>query len=914
MDRGTVVSGGPAELTYELIERQGGGRFAMLFHLAQQRCSPKLPVATCDSQPISPGSLGNRRFSRRTGRIRVLYVALVLAILVMAAGLFITAKQGDLATDLSIDRRSSETVATRLDGPIDAAAAAMRSAIEDLKDDQVVRPLETVVAGFEVKGRLLMPDDVPAKGVPIRFECARSTTSPSIDDRHGGDGRVIQSISTEDGTFSLSLPVADRHEFTLDITPESMCPLRWTWTKSKPREVHDLGDIRLEPAGTIIGHVLDHEGTPLTNRIWNIEALHPWKDRRSGREPTRPSCQSDSQTATFELRGVPPGKSMLSGSSLGTGRFEGPIVDVIPGETKYVDLVCPDEHIDSRITVLVTCPPYGRVLLDDLGTVVLAGDRISVSASARNDSTNGISFRNLDDGIYTLSIEGPRFLPWSRTGISPGQVVEAQLKGNASVRVTVTDSTLKRAVEPFSIRTVIPEASWAQSEVIVGESAVRIDGQVLVEGLLPIEQSFLIVAPGYVETRTAVVALSPGETRALNVELSRGITITGRVVEGSQGVPVGMVEVFLAPYSVDAEREARLGSAENVRSTVSSPESGSFSFSHQPPGKFLVQAARSAVHLSATMLVELVEDASPTDIELTLSGSACLQGHIVGPPGVTYEGLQLSAFPKGMPGALDLTVPSWELQKQLDISVSPSGHFEFRSLPAGEIVVALKLPDSEAPSGYSGAAFHRGESVPLGSVFLSPGERKVQEFHLDAAFPGTVEIFARVDGRPASDSVVTLYLVDSDGMHTRFVSALDGRPSVSLLGPVPTGAYTVLISALDRSWVWHMPDPISVSPGQRTELWPVIDLTHCSALVRRKSDGAAVVSGSIAIRPDSFMQADPVIARPDENGRISLMLPAARYQFALRTDGTRRTERSSITLDWPLSRDSESTCITLEDH
>ena len=138
-----------------------------------------------------------------------------------------------------------------------------------------------------------------------------------------------------------------------------------------------------------------------------------------------------------------------------------------------------------------------------------------------------------------------------------------------------------------------------------------------------------VVAKGYQAARVGGVVVEEGEAKeGVEVRLSRGASLKGRVVEARGGTPVAGAEV----------------SAESAPARVVAGADGAFEFEALAPGKVRVTAT-SPDFVSASENVEVGE--SGASVELKMSAGASVSATVVTPGGEPVPGAEVAIAPGG---------------------------------------------------------------------------------------------------------------------------------------------------------------------------------------------------------------------------------------------------------------------------
>jgi hypothetical protein len=824
--------------------------------------------------------------TRASGSARVPLVGLAVVLLALAAALILWLRHEPAGSDPSsiASTASIEVGTSRLDS---SPSAHSERRAEEFDEQATAASLASAVDGdhAEIRGRFVLADGSPVSRVPIQLTAGIANGART---RAQGATRAWsgeKTISDEHGRFSIVFVPSRALEYDLRATPEGLCPVHWSWQLVEPGERKDLGDIVLSKGGAIAGRMLDAQGQPLLGQEWKIHAEQPWSNFASGFRPNEDPCLSDKSTGAFRLNDVVPGLARLCADHGGMCRFEGPIVDVRSGETVHADLTCPDASATSRISVVVTCPPYmpGPYRTADAQQVTgihLEGAGRSLSPSPPDRLIHGFSFDHLAPGQYTVRIDDPRYVPWTSAPVEPGALVEAQLKGSSSVRLTVVDDVNGPPITRCSVHADVHDPYWqvwasAFLPLLEDGDLTRTDG--VIDGLVPIAQTLIVSAPGYADTYVRGVILNEGEVLPLNVRMSKGATLSGRVLAGDGRTPAGDAIVRLEmPFSQHRSLDGMLEDKSGVQVTKADSVTGRFAFPRLVPGRYHVQASTgAAVH---SPIVEARADDDAQEVELRLPPMTRLRGRILAPAGASFANTRLLLECKAFPGTSQQygIVGDLGWRQRLSTPIAPDGHYESGSLPTGEARVTLITPDVDLPHGFAGAGQGAGSTIDLGTLMLTPEEWNEHDFDLRTSFFGAIRISLELDRRSAAGCVVTACTVEERYLHTIAGAMIDRDDSVEL-GPIAPGDYAIVVTPPDAGWNWVGPGLVHVNSAAVSSESYRIELAADVLRVGVQGEPDLDLTNRFSVRLDAPFPVSSTRLEPAADGTVRLEMPVGRY-------------------------------------
>lgn len=219
------------------------------------------------------------------------------------------------------------------------------------------------------------------------------------------------------------------------------------------------------------------------------------------------------------------------------------------------------------------------------------------------------------DGRFEAEADGPG--PWALVASVPGAVSPSTSTEGAPVVLRLADgSTLTGTVTDLEGQPVTSFSVLARQRlgaVRVGEELIRhfVDakGRFTLRGSPPGRLEVVAAAWGYAPSDPVEVRLEPGATRHLDFKLSRGATVTGRVIDRTSRAPLPDAQVSLELAHDDA-----------LAVTPSSPtdEDGRFTLSgvRQGHGTLFVVAGGHHARLWSVVVPEGDIAVGPITIEL----------------------------------------------------------------------------------------------------------------------------------------------------------------------------------------------------------------------------------------------------------------------------------------------------------
>ncbi|MEM9379423.1 MAG: sigma-70 family RNA polymerase sigma factor [Planctomycetota bacterium] len=685
----------------------------------------------------------------------------------------------------------------------------------------------------------------------------------------------------EDGALEIAFepPLAQRFRLTLEA-PEC-APESWSWKSVEPREVLDLGTVELLRAGSIVGRLVDEQGRAIDGGTWSLRArtlTNSVDERRSGGY-----LGFVAGDGAFVIDRVPPGPARLEFTRDRRAIFDSVTVDVKSGGTHEVE-ICIEDRPAAQGRVSVTLDDSTGLPKPDVDA-----DRIALidGQGRRSDATAGLltwiaAFEDVDGGPFTLVIDDPRFLPWSREGVVGGDAVRAEVRGSASIELRLTGQSSDTEEDPYvevesldrhgsKLTKPMPGGSYTLEHVVPGDYRMKITG-----------------TAG--STSVDVLGVRPSERRVVEIALGGDIAVTGRAVHPGGAPVVGRnvrlvrpARIHDAPDATIAMNRAPYTDIDHLRIEIDATrtaEDGRFTLVAPDAGRYLVVLGDRDDLRAETAPFDLASDEAREPIELVAPASARLRGTLEAPADLDFTGWVLMAHdPRAGPRA----VRAGERCK-----LRADRSFLFGDLEPGPREIYLASPTNAYLVADDGRPLHGrlladvtlegGEDVPLDLTLADP-EPAVVTFEIDAPLP---------DG-----ASVTITLRDGREL------GLGGHASGALprVGPVTVDAATYVdVQVRGEDWAFASEEPVVLAPGARTTVPLRIPLV--SGAVRLDGPDGPLRKKYVEVAVEGASGIGASFGRTtDDEGRVELRLAPGRYLVSRPTAKT-GGERTWTRLEW----------------
>ncbi|HET9226367.1 MAG TPA: carboxypeptidase-like regulatory domain-containing protein, partial [Thermoanaerobaculia bacterium] len=701
--------------------------------------------------------------------------------------------------------------------------------------------------GATVFGRVVDGEGVPVAGADLKLSSSRISVMSAIPSQN----MDFAAVSDAEGRFRIGNVSAGRFDlralrrgFAAALVPGV------TIEESEPRT--DVGEIALQPGGSIEGIVVDESGKPVEGAAIMMtpggsEGLMMEDPFFFHRRPLETG-----EDGKFRIEDLPRGRQVsleVMHSELVSQEVSG--VEIPTAEPLRIQLERP-RRVEGRVT-------------DRLGEPV-AGARVIVSTG----TSAGIgSFRGMRSRGAAVTEPDGRFVV---SGLKP-ETIELQ----------VSATGYRTAVSP-GIR--IPQSGQAEPVEIVLEPGTWLEGTVLDGGGQPVRDGSVHVQPkdpnhyrmpvsideeGHYEvgdldpgpyqvlanplrggaSARAEVEIRPGRNR-LDLKVPSGTEVSGRVVDADGSALQGVtVALQIQPTGGDFQIMAP-----DRLHAVSSAD-GSFTISSVPDGDYRLTGRRPGLAASSLPGGVQVAGSPVAGLELRLSRAAAIRGQILGIPPEQTARVMISAH-------------SEETGLYLQGTRDPSGGYRI---------------DDVGPGTWTVVAFLQPQPPVNAEVQVSPGQEEVvQDLEFEAGFTLTGRVL--LDRSPLAGAEVIAYGLDPENpTGTQRTTGHDGSFRLERL---PEGSYRLMVML--PTGLGHI-QKIDVS-GDRDLIVEIAAGAIEGRLLT--AEGLPVSGAGIFLRSDDPELAPYLVgtaARSDEQGGFEIpRIAAGAYTLLIEAEGYARAE------------------------
>ncbi|HYN41202.1 MAG TPA: carboxypeptidase-like regulatory domain-containing protein, partial [Thermoanaerobaculia bacterium] len=444
-------------------------------------------------------------------------------------------------------------------------------------------------------------------------------------------------------------------------------------------ETEDLGELALRKAEPMAGRVAGPGGKPVAGARVTLTA----RGRFDG---------------SFGLSPVP--QEAMTGAD-GTFRFEGAASErnelvVEAAGLAPARLAEAKGGVQSRAIALAT----GTTLP---GSVKKRDGKPAAGALVRYEA-DGLQTRWMEtgaDGAFRLAdLPGRRGSVVADAGDDGfGEVVSVTpAPGRAPLAILLAPPTVLegRTLDVVTLK-VVPRVKLA-AIAVDGAHIARsgADGRYRLRGLRPGDVSVRADEPRHVLWTRAQVPLEKGATKTLDVPLTRGASISGRVVD-EEGRPVADAKVTVVSGDDSPFRFVARAMAGDLGSRIRSRSDGTFSASRLTPGenqRLVVQ--HPGYEKGKLGGISLQAGGTRTGAVVTLRRGLVVTGSVKDPEGNPIAGVEValsqSRIVRSSSGGRMMQMSFGSVSEIAPAKSGPDGRFELKGVPAGDWAFTAKAP------------------------------------------------------------------------------------------------------------------------------------------------------------------------------------------------------------------------------
>ncbi|MCP3917387.1 MAG: hypothetical protein GY711_17715 [bacterium] len=684
--------------------------------------------------------------------------------------------------------------------------------------------------------------------------------------------------SDADGKYSVSFVPARAFQFVLDVDHEDYGSIGWRWSEIEPGKEMDLGESVLEVPGIVTGYIVDADGELLVEG-WRVSAWHNWNSGMNARSSQGSHCAVDPDTGAFRIDDLPPGRLRLSARNSSTGMHIRDVwAETTSGEATEVELKYAGPKMDKHIVLTIFSRPFYTFepAADTVHAVDASGKRHTLKPAPGR--ANDWHATGLTPGAYTVEIDDPRFDRWRRSGISTGTRTSAHLVGSAALQLKVEPPEGEEPLEQYGLRVTYRGANFSPNTFTVAEDGASAPADGLFSGIVPGDIELDVRAKGWPPQLVELGAVEAGETRQVSVQLTRGLTLAGKVVH-ADGTPAGRLRVQLTRGEYaghDTGPSRSIHTSMNVDGKQKSIRIGyrDEELTTQPDGSFVFEG------LGATTYTLRAIAGPQTSVDLTVK----LEPGVETTPTITLPGV----------GSVELTLllPDDAERENLSFSVREPEAWKAHQRSKADTpgldennVCRIEGVPATAQTFDLDIAYHYDESisyqrVELGELTVEAGTVTRATFDLRETYPVRGAFRLKLAG-VAETRGAYVAIHSSDEENPLYATTWGQDEKGKGLFAAAPGEYRIHVTNWNGGWKWDG-GLFELKRGGTTDFEVDVPIVE-RAIQFVDGDGTPLPQTKVTWWAET-MQPGMSAATTDADGRATLSLPPGKYSFARTKD------------------------------
>lgn len=536
------------------------------------------------------------------------------------------AAEADGAAYARVGENASLDAHARTSGTEGGETLARTALTSDARAAELVPPATTTNPP-RVRGRIVTADGspIPNAELALHDDADGALLTPAHADARGRVELVFPNApepTSRDIELAVRAPAHTRLEIEVKVTSG---------------ETTELGDLVLEPAGSVVGRIVDPDGVPRGGlaraALPELDPDPRVNERLGPRPPTRLTAAIAGADGRFRIDGVRAGACRIWCGSEPLLWSHSDVLVVVAGETRDLGDVALRRNalaISGRVESPAGLPVANHLVLCRHAT---RPDTLSAETDGRGEFTVDVredaTFDVVSDPVdqaYT-----PALVHGVRTGTRD---LVLRLTPARHVTLAVHDEA-GAAIEEFALN-----VSDRADDASTGVRDRRPGGRARVVAS-PVPFWIDVRAHEFAPAKLGPLDVSAADTE-IDVVLRRALMVRGRIVRA--GEPVRGVSVALAPL---AQRGAESVSnefpyafaREPALSYARSDDQGRFALPLSTPGSFVVITSDEREHTTRSAAFVFDGRTPPAELVLEYSPTGTLAGKVLAPSGTATSGL-----------------------------------------------------------------------------------------------------------------------------------------------------------------------------------------------------------------------------------------------------------------------------------
>ncbi|MEO6708554.1 MAG: hypothetical protein ABI054_06800, partial [Planctomycetota bacterium] len=719
-----------------------------------------------------------------------------------------------------------------------------------------------------VRGRLLLPGGSAAVGAEIRLQGIQSSQehATAFGLPANWTDPALQTANSE-GRFEFSFDPPRAFYFSMAVNHPSAAKAAWRWNELSGGSVLDLGDVELEPCVNIAAVILDASSNPVSAG-WSVTAKASAPNHANGRQATSIKASCAAGASEILLERVPARRVMLEADTPSGGRIQPVAVDPLVNQTAHVELRYVGPDLSRRITVITSTQPFYNFYFAGFEVSATAAGAAPIQGTCNQSGLMAYFIDDCAPGSYDVRIDNPRFLPWSKSGVQPGEVVKAKLVGNATLQLHLSLDNGTPYLGAFGLRARFASSNsfpTSQSEIVLVDATKPPPQDLRIGGVIAADYEMTLEAAGFPPQKIAISGLAANEVRDVNVSLGSALSLRGRVLAADGTTPMAGVDLQLTrgdiaghTLAVGTNLVTYQGQVPRIDQQIASDAQGEFVFDGLSGGHWTLRTAWGN-YLQAVQTIDLSAAAEPLVIRQPASGM--LSGHLLLPASVSLESTRLVVSLEESESRAET------IFGESGNGLAPDGSFHFGPLPLGEARISLVVDVFDGESGYDS-----GPGV-IHTAVIHDGDELQAEIDLRSTFPGRLRAHVTIDGPSASAGSIHWSLPNAaNGMQGSGGRTVNSS-GTAVLGGLKPGQVRVTYESKDKTWAWLVPQAVTIEPGQEQSLEIALHTTARDLRCVDAQSGAILANVEIEWRTAFGGEELISKARTDAAGLLHLRMP-----------------------------------------
>ena len=540
----------------------------------------------------------------------------------------------------------------------------------------LVAALAAPATAGEIRGRVLV-DGKPRGGVTVAvlpFEDGFATARREAR-REDLPKALGSAVSKPDGSFAVALTAPAGTAVRLSLSGGAAAPRLLEELFDPAGE--DAGDVRLAPAGTLAGRVVDERGGPVVGATVTLGpgGGRGFFDVAPGQGV--PQSTTTKPDGTFRFDAASPEGNRIrveamafatqERSSVRSGALARPVTlalgQVLRGTVTLADRRSPSGGVLVRFEGRTQTTRWVETRAD--GTFLIEGAPREAGSVVADGG---------DRGRATLAV------PPS----SGGEALVLALAPTASVAGRVVDA---ETAKPIAGVRLVARAEGEASSFIARSGP---DGRYVIRGLPPRTYRLSAEDERFVSWMRPVT-VAAGREEGQDVPLARGATLAGRVVD-ELGTPIEGARVQLTRGG-ESTIQSFIRSMETQAAAVRTGRDGSFRATRLAPGEGQrLDVRHDEYEERAVAGISLVAGGTRSGVTVVLRRGLSLRGVVKDEEGRSMAGaevtLSTSRTFRSSRGGMQMSFvgPGSQVRRE----TGPDGRFEFRGLKAGDYAISAR--------------------------------------------------------------------------------------------------------------------------------------------------------------------------------------------------------------------------------